>query len=72
MSKRYGFVFAPVLLAAGCANQQVKPYKDALYRYGVAGQHIIEDIPAPTTDGGRARLDSFKEACDEAVKLGGK
>lgn len=72
--RRWWTLVAVALVAAGgmvgCAS--VNPYQDALYRYGVAGQHIIEDIPAPTTPGAQARLDAFREACAEAVKLGGE
>lgn len=69
MKKRLVLAAMPFCLAM-CAS--VQPYKDALYRYGVAGQHIIEDVPAPTTEGGKARLEAFQEACTEAVKLGGE
>lgn len=64
MKKRLVAAFL-LLSLAGCCSAQVKPYQDALHRYRVAGQHIIEDIPEPKTDGARARLEAFKEACRE-------
>lgn len=59
-----------LVAAAGCGTDPA--CRSALYRYGVSGKDIIKDIPAPTTDGARARLEAFTEACDEAIKQGQK
>ncbi len=51
----------------GCASAD--PYKDACRRFGEAGQGIIEDMPAETP-GQKLRLEAFKDAVNECLRLG--
>ena len=72
--KRYRLLL--VLLGAmaaspGCAAlRSGGPYKEACVRFGESGKNIIEDIPAPTTEGGKARLEAFTDAVEECIRLG--
>lgn len=58
---------AAALLLSGCTASS---YKEGCARFGRAGEHIVEDIPEPKTEGARMRLDAFKAAVEECKRLG--